>query len=379
MAFTPAGMFYLSNEDLAPSMDMMGGGIRGMLGVQNEEEAIMSLAKNYDITDLNQREDFFAAVRQINPRTEVTLRKEAQEWDKGQKDLMPTPSKPSALAEKIALYERLTENGKELTTTVLSLLGIAPKDAPVFKQRIKELENELSSGNITQKVFDEKKLELIMGGDKNKGQTNYHIGSIPQDFIVATDENGQITMKVVPGSPTDIANKEAIKAKEEGGEVRTVQKTVVVQDIDRLKKKITDAPWYNPVAGSILAKFFENPYIGAGKNRIDAEALATTIKSSIGFDRLQQMRDESPTGGALGQVSELELITLQATLGSLDLNQSEEQLINNLERLTVIYTNMLEKITRTGDGTFNQKMYGNGGIGARSVNSVDNDDPLGIR
>jgi len=91
------------------------------------------------------------------------------------------------------------------------------------------------------------------------------------------------------------------------------------------------------------------------------------------------MRDESPTGGALGQVSELELITLQATLGSLDLNQSEEQLINNLERLTVIYTNMLEKITRTGDGTFNQKMYGNGGIGARSVNSVDNDDPLGIR
>jgi len=292
---------------------------------------------------------------------------------------MPTPSKPSALAEKIALYERLTENGKELTTTVLSLLGIAPKDAPVFKQRIKELENELSSGNITQKVFDEKKLELIMGGDKNKGQTNYHIGSIPQDFIVATDENGQITMKVVPGSPTDIANKEAIKAKEEGGEVRTVQKTVVVQDIDRLKKKITDAPWYNPVAGSILAKFFENPYIGAGKNRIDAEALATTIKSSIGFDRLQQMRDESPTGGALGQVSELELITLQATLGSLDLNQSEEQLINNLERLTVIYTNMLEKITRTGDGTFNQKMYGNGGIGARSVNSVDNDDPLGIR
>ena len=99
MAFTPAGMFYLSNEDLAPSMDMMGGGIRGMLGVQNEEEAIMSLAKNYDITDLNQREDFFAAVRQINPRMEVQLRKEAQEWDKGQKDLMPTPSKPSANIE----------------------------------------------------------------------------------------------------------------------------------------------------------------------------------------------------------------------------------------------------------------------------------------
>jgi len=38
---------------------------------------------------------------------------------------------------------------------------------------------------------------------------------------------------------------------------------------------------------------------------------------------------------------------------------------------------MLKKIAETGDGTFNQKMYGSGGTSAVGI-TVDN-DPLGIR
>ena len=208
---------------------------------------------------------------------------------------------------------------------------------------------------------------------------NVSFGSIPQDFIVTTDDNGAINMQVIPGSPTDLANKRAKEAKAEGQSLRVVQKTVVIEDIDRLKTKIKEAPWYNPVAGTILAKFMENPYIGAGKNRIDAESLATTIKSSIGFDRLQQMREESPTGGALGQVSELELITLQATLGSLDMDQSEPQLLENLDRLSKIYQEMLDKIARTGDGTFAEKMYGSGNTSAAGSGVTIDNDPWKIR
>ena len=210
------------------------------------------------------------------------------------------------------------------------------------------------------------------------GDTQVTIGNIPQDFIVVTNDLGQITMEVIPGSPTDIAAKKEEAGKKDGQQVRTVQKSIVVEDIDRLKTKITEAPWYNPVAGSIIGKFMENPYIGSGGNRIDGEALATTIKSSIGFDRLQQMRDESPTGGALGQVSELELITLQATLGSLDLNQSEEQLLANLDRLGVVYAAMLQKIAETGDGTFEEKMMGSASTTAAGIGTT-NFDPLGIR
>jgi len=42
------------------------------------------------------------------------------------------------------------------------------------------------------------------------------------------------------------------------------------------------------------------------------------------------MRDNSPTGGALGQVSEFENRLLQSVRGSLDPNQSQDQLRNNL-------------------------------------------------
>jgi len=56
-----------------------------------------------------------------------------------------------------------------------------------------------------------------------------------------------------------------------------------------------------------------------------------TIKANIGFDKLQEMRNNSKTGGALGQVSEFENRLLQAVWGSLQQSQSEEQFRHNLE------------------------------------------------
>ncbi len=58
-----------------------------------------------------------------------------------------------------------------------------------------------------------------------------------------------------------------------------------------------------------------------------------TIKANVGFDRLQQMRAESPTGGALGQVAVQELESLQSVLGSFDQAQDAQTLKGNLTRL----------------------------------------------
>lgn len=70
-----------------------------------------------------------------------------------------------------------------------------------------------------------------------------------------------------------------------------------------------------------------------GTNAADLRASVETIVSSIGFDKLQDMRDRSPTGGALGQVSERELAQLNASLGSLKQSQSKEQFKTNLMRV----------------------------------------------
>jgi hypothetical protein len=65
----------------------------------------------------------------------------------------------------------------------------------------------------------------------------------------------------------------------------------------------------------------------------EARALSTdldTIKANVGFEELQAMRDASPTGGALGQVSEQENRLLQAIRGSLDQLNSGQNLAENL-------------------------------------------------
>jgi len=48
------------------------------------------------------------------------------------------------------------------------------------------------------------------------------------------------------------------------------------------------------------------------------ENYVTQIKSNLAFDRLQAMRDASKTGGALGQVSNIELKLLESNLTALD-------------------------------------------------------------
>ena len=74
-----------------------------------------------------------------------------------------------------------------------------------------------------------------------------------------------------------------------------------------------------------------------GSPAADFAAKLDTLKANIGFDRLQKMRDESPTGGALGQVSEMELRQLNAALGSLEQSQSPQQLQDNLRRIREHY------------------------------------------
>lgn len=69
----------------------------------------------------------------------------------------------------------------------------------------------------------------------------------------------------------------------------------------------------------------------------DLETALTTIKANLGFDRLQQMRDASKTGGALGQVAVKELEALQATVASLDRGQSPDKLKANLEDIKYYY------------------------------------------
>jgi len=92
----------------------------------------------------------------------------------------------------------------------------------------------------------------------------------------------------------------------------------------------------------------------------DAQKLANnlkTIQANIGFDKLQAMRDASPTGGALGQVSERELGFLQSVFGSLDQSQTAEELQYNLQLLQYVYNSIVHG---EGNHSYQMPVYGAG-------------------
>lgn len=86
--------------------------------------------------------------------------------------------------------------------------------------------------------------------------------------------------------------------------------------------------------------------VGAVMRRIpgtqarNLDAALNTIKANVGFDALREMRSASETGGALGQVSNIENILLQSVRAALDqtqdVNAFRRELLSLKEQLTEV-------------------------------------------
>ena len=82
----------------------------------------------------------------------------------------------------------------------------------------------------------------------------------------------------------------------------------------------------------------------AGTDARDLAQAISTVEAAVGFDRLQEMRDSSKTGGALGAINTKELELLSNSLGSLDPLQKPETLRKNLESIKVKYEKILKSV-----------------------------------
>ena len=113
--------------------------------------------------------------------------------------------------------------------------------------------------------------------------------------------------------------------------------------IEDVEKMVTGESGLNPFdnttgfTGNLLSSV-------PGSAAHDVMRQLETVKAAIGFDRLQAMRDASPTGGALGQVTERELTYLQSAMGSLEQSQSKEQFLKNLAAVKKQYMRTVDAI-----------------------------------
>jgi hypothetical protein len=181
-----------------------------------------------------------------------------------------------------------------------------------------------------------------------QGYTPDMIRSLATDPILAA-ANPELAKKYadLAAAAEPAGNKEAqiLKAKTEAGKVEAMPK--LEQSI--ASRSLTTKNLLNTIeeakslVGSTTAGYGANLSGVQGTDAANLAAKLQTITANIGFEQLQKMRDESPTGGALGQVAVQELEALQSVLGSLKQGQSPAILKEQLDRMSVTLRNF-EKV-----------------------------------
>lgn len=154
---------------------------------------------------------------------------------------------------------------------------------------------------------------------------------------------------------------ELVKIDEESRQVKNNLATMhsthdrVLNDIDAIRQMV-GGEFYNDETGQIeTVRGMSNDgnFFGAMDALVPAISIIPrtkakdyaqrldTLKANIGFGELQRMRDNSPTGGALGQVTERELNFLQSILGAIGTDTKYETLLQTLDKAEQVYREML--------------------------------------
>lgn len=175
-------------------------------------------------------------------------------------------------------------------------------------------------------------------------------GTIPVGYRMKRDAQGNPTeLEPIPGGPAAekvgaAAEKETLNREAKQSTGNTV--LTALDDIDRLMKEAT-----LPTTGALGSRVADIK----GTAAHDIKSALTTVGANISFDKLSEMRAASPTGGALGAVTENELKLLENSMAALQQSQSEGQFKANLGRVRanfekVVHGKRLSDQERKADG-----------------------------
>ena len=189
-------------------------------------------------------------------------------------------------------------------------------------------------------LVDPNTKELLHRAPQNPGVSvnvggegpRYEIGSVPPGYRQVYDEMGRPThQEVMPGSPAQRELERQAETEEAKRQYRATVGGTVVQDANRALHLLEGAGFFGAGAGARVGQMFTESDASTINNLVES------IKGNIGVDQLQAMRESSPTGGALGNVTERQLQGLQGLLGRLDITGRPEELEANLKRIHNLY------------------------------------------
>lgn len=124
------------------------------------------------------------------------------------------------------------------------------------------------------------------------------------------------------GSPQDRKTAQEATAAEAKAKTRMRSEYAAAKDtmsaIDEAINRVKGGDWFMTGAGGQVAGWVS----GTGATKL--ENLLQTIRANLAFANLSEMRQNSPTGGALGNITERELDLLSSTVASLDRSQGSD-------------------------------------------------------
>lgn len=184
---------------------------------------------------------------------------------------------------------------------------------------------------------------------------------LPAGTVAQRGENGKIDIVSKPSATDARLSMQARAAK---GAL-----SGSLQQLDRLKQAAMDLK-NDPGLGGVTGYRGHIPDL-PGSDAARARAQLDTLKSQIGFGVLQQMREMSKTGGALGSVSDRENTMLQNNLAALSTNQSAEDFAKSLDKIVSYVDDAKARMQGayqdtygdvTGGGQDNSRQPASGGI-----------------
>ncbi|ASK88456.1 hypothetical protein [Sphingorhabdus sp. SMR4y] len=146
-----------------------------------------------------------------------------------------------------------------------------------------------------------------------------------------------------------------LKAEAASGKKSGTAQQAAVRDLQAVIRKIDEIGldakdndgWFETGTSGALSRQF----LPEGTAGFDLAENLKTIDANSAFTSLQAMRDASPTGGALGQITERELDLLKAKVANLNPNLSQEAFLANLQDAREFYVGMLERAGGVDEGT----------------------------
>jgi len=160
---------------------------------------------------------------------------------------------------------------------------------------------------------------------RRSGATNVNTGTIPKGYEQIQDPvTGAVSMRPIPGGPADTSKQDQAKA-----DAQAISGNVVINAARQARDAINAAGL--PAAGSgtsVLSNMGET-------NAAELRRQIDVLKANASIETLNQMRQMSKTGGALGSVTEGEERLLAAKSGAIDPSAPKDKVIaaiNDYER-----------------------------------------------